>query len=318
MAEFLDPEQSEIVQYSSGSTGRPKRFLLPKEAMRLSARRTLAYFSLEPGMRVLACLPVEYIAGKMMLVRALVGQLELQLAEPSSSPLSAVEGNFDFAALVPLQLKAMMEAGEDLACIRQILVGGAPIPPALEESLRKLEYPALFESFAMSETISHFALRRINGPRATAAFQTMEEVRLEVDHRSCLRVDLPGITPGPVQSNDLVELAPDGRSFTWLGRADNLINSGGVKLIPEVLESRMAALLGRPCLLLPERDERLGQKLVLLVEVGHEAPPEGSPWQSILRGALSPHEVPRRIIPVKAIPLNASLKPDRQAAQTLL
>jgi len=254
----------------------------------------------------------------MMLVRALVGDLELHLAEPGASPLSSVEGSFDFAALVPLQLKSMLEGGEDLNRIRQILVGGAQIPPGLLRSVRELENPALFESFAMSETISHFALRRINGAHATASFQLMEGVRAEVDGRSCLRVEVPGITRGWVQSNDLVELAPEGGSFTWLGRADNLINSGGVKIIPEVLESRMASALGRPCLLLPEADERLGQRLVLLVELGAGDLPDVKGWESRMRATIPPHELPKRIIPVPELPRNASMKVDRQAASRLL
>lgn len=318
IAHFLDAEAGPILQESSGSTGSPKRFELSREAMLLSARKTLDFFEIIPGERVLTCLPVDYIAGKMMIVRALLGELDLCLAEPSSRPLESAEGNFRFASMVPMQVARSLEAGDELGRIASLLIGGGEIHPALRKDLEELKAMKVYESFAMTETVSHFALRRINGPGAQKSFRALEGVQLGVDDRGCLQVAVPGITPGQVQSNDLVELGEASLEFRWLGRADNLIKSGGINIIPEVLEEKISEILGMPCLLLPQADVLLGQKLVLLVEAPHGRGFDSGEVMNRLRGELNPLEQPRRIVTVSELPRLASFKPDRQAARSLL
>jgi O-succinylbenzoic acid--CoA ligase len=314
---FLDPSRGPIMQRTSGTTGDPGKHILERDAMRTSARRTNAFFGLRPGDRVLLGLPVQYIAGRMMVARALEGGLDLVLAEPSSTPLEGTEGTFRFVPMVPLQVHESLQQGAELSRIEILLVGGGELAPGLRSRLAGLESPEVYESFGMTETYSHFGLKRLNGPHPDRAFRLVEGAEVRADKRGCLVVDVEGVTAAPVHTRDLVEILDGGRGFRWLGRIDNVINTGGIKVIPEVLEERISALLGAPVLFLPRKDEKLGQALVMLVEwSGGGIPAER--WQQLLRESLMPHEVPKKIIPVKVLPRNASFKPDRKAAAGLL
>ena len=320
---FLDEAAGPVSQLTSGTTGVPKEMTLDREAMTNSARRTLEFFRLRPGERVLSCLPVDYIAGKMMAVRALVGGLDLVPAEPSGRPLKGMSGTFSFAAMVPMQLHGSLNAGDDLSVIRTLLVGGGELHPSLAERVAGVaaglggSVPRVFESFGMTETYTHVALRRINGTDPDKAFRLMEGVKARQDDRGCLVVEAPGVTFGEVVTNDLVELDAPGRSFRWLGRHDNLISTGGIKVLPEILEARIGSLIGAECLVLPRPDEKLGQRLVLVAEwPGEDAPLEE--WHILFRQQLALHEIPKQVITVPGLPRNASFKPDRQAAMKLI
>jgi len=320
---FLQSDSGAILQRSSGTTGDAKEFELSREAMQASALLTLSFFKLKQGERVLLCLPVDYIAGKMMVVRALVGGLDLVLTEPSSRPLNLVEGEFRFMPLVPLQVIESFGAGDDLSRTSILLIGGGELPTSLKAKIEALSIPEVYESFGMSETYTHFALRRINGPGQESSFRLLKGAVISLDTRGCLVVDLPGVTRGKVVTNDLVEIDEGGKSFTWLGRYDNVINTGGIKVIPEILEARIGSLLGATVLILPVEDEKLGQKILLMVEwkmtEAHTSFNKISDqWRSILGRALSSHELPKKIIPVPELPRNASHKPDRKAARALL
>lgn len=320
---FLVPASGPIYQSSSGTTGDPKRFELRREAMEASAIKTLWFFKLNPGERVLLALPVDYIAGKMMVVRALVGRLDLVLCEPSSRPLKSVEGSFRFVPMVPLQVHESIEGGDDLSRCGTLLIGGGELAASLREGLGALTSAEVFESFGMSETYTHFGLKRINGPNPDPCFRTLSGTKISTDSRGCLVVDLPGVTVGPVVTNDLVELCEGGDGFVWLGRYDNVINSGGIKVIPEILEERIGHLLGTTVLLLPQKDEKLGEKMVMLVEWEKSKNQESKEklhelWKSKLEGKLSSHELPKKLISINKLPRNASSKPDRIAARALL
>ncbi|MFH0758540.1 MAG: AMP-binding protein [Bacteroidota bacterium] len=308
--QFLDPVSGLILQRTSGTTGDPKKVILNREAMAASARKTLSFFKLRPGDRVLFCLPVDYIAGKMMVVRALVGGLDLVPAEPSGRPLAGTAGEFVFSAMVPLQVNESLQAGDYLGRIETLLIGGGELHPSLRQKLAEMSPPAIFESFAMTETYTHFALRQINGQEPGPGFRVLDGVEIGTDRRGCLVVDVPGITDGAVITNDLVDISEGGDGFQWLGRIDNVIKTGGIKVIPELLEKRISALLGKECLVLPLPDEKLGQRMVLLVEDPDPNPPADQ-WISQLKEQLPAHEVPRQVIAVPEIPRNASFKPDR-------
>ncbi|MEA3463446.1 MAG: AMP-binding protein [Bacteroidota bacterium] len=313
---FLDPSGGLIMQKSSGSTGDPKTFQLSREAMMLSAQRTLRFFDLKRGEVALLALPVHYIAGKMMVVRALVGGLDLRLVKPSSRPLLSLSGPVAFAAMVPLQIEESLNHGDPLNRISKLLIGGGELHPATRESLSSMHAPEVYESFGMTETYTHFALKRINGPHKHSGFRLLEGVRVGVDPRGCLEVEIPGITSGALLTNDLVEINPQGDGFTWLGRFDNVINTGGIKIIPELLEAQIGNIIGQECLVLPEADRKLGNRLVLLVEF--EGTPPVDTWLNLLRNNLSNYELPRRIIAVPSLPRNLSMKPDRTSAMERL
>jgi len=314
---FLDKGGEAIIQKTSGTTGEPAKVNLKRSAMIRSAEMTLDFFRLQPGDPVLLCLPVRYIAGKMMVVRALAGGLRLVTTEPASRPLKQVSRTFRFASMVPLQVHESVQHGDPLSLLDQLLVGGGGAYPALLRELEKLERPVIHESFAMSETYSHFALRRVNGTSPDSHFRLMEGVRIRRDQRGCLVVQVQGVTDGEVVTGDLVEIGRDGKGFRWMGRIDHVFKSGGIKVVPEVLEQRIGGWLKRPCLVLPEEDPGLGQRIVLLVETGGHPAPAGQ-WEELLRKKLPGHARPKRIVTVREFPRNSSFKPDRRAAAGLI
>jgi O-succinylbenzoic acid--CoA ligase len=314
---FLQSGEEGILQPTSGTTGDPGEVLLERPSMIRSAEMTLEFFYLRPGDRVLLCLPVRYIAGKMMVVRALVGGLSLITAEPASRPLVRMADSFRFASMVPLQVHESLRSGDPISKLDQLIIGGGELHRSLQEELEKAERPKVYETFGMTETCSHFALKRINGGKPDRYFRTMKGVRIRKDGRGCLVVNVPGVTDGEITTRDLVEINPEGNGFRWLGRMDNVIKSGGVKIIPEVLEERIGKWLGRNCLVLPETHPGLGQRVVLMVETGGRSVP-GDDWQELLRNKLTGPELPGRIVTVEKIPRNASFKPDRKAAVGLI
>jgi len=314
---FLDSSKGEITQYTSGTTGDPGRHLLLRESMWQSARKTLDFFKLVPGDRVLMCLPIRYIAGKMMVVRALVGGLDLILTEPSGRPLRELTQSVSLAALVPLQVHESLKHGDNLSRISKLIVGGGEIGHSSKKVLECLSQTAVYESFGMTETYTHFALRRINGDTPDLGFRLLEGASVSLDHRNCLVVHVEGVTQNPVTTNDLVEIDPSGSSFKWLGRYDHVINTGGIKVIPELLEEQIGRSLSLDCLLLGEPDERLGSRLILVVESPQADPPVDE-WLGTLKSFLSPYELPKRIVTLKEIPRNLSMKMDRRATQKIV
>ena len=260
-------ESEHILQRTSGSTGSPKEVYLSKKAMVKSALLTGDFLELGEGTRALLCLPVSSIAGKMMLVRALTLGWELTLVAPELTPLWSVTGDVDFAAMVPMQLQASLKT---LDRVGKVLVGGAPVSKNLRESLLGKK-TIVYESYGMSETASHIALRKLNPPDAEdssgelPAFKALPGITLEQDENDCLVVHAPFISNDPIQTNDLVSMQ-DAHSFQWLGRADHVVNSGGVKLIPELLEAQLEPVLKGRFFLTGIPDEVLGEKLVLIAE----------------------------------------------------
>ncbi len=263
LLDWLDEKQI-IEVNTSGSTGKPKSILLKKSHMVNSALATGNFFGLQPGNSALLCLPSDFIAGKMMLVRAMVLGLELDYVEPSTSPLEYVSNSYDFCAMVPLQLEKSLGK---LKMIRTLLVGGAPISNALEKKV-KHESTTVFETYGMTETITHVAVKKIHPVPSNVVetfFQTLPGVTVSMDSKDCLVLDAPDISDDKVITNDLVHLVSE-TEFKWLGRYDNIINSGGVKLIPEQIEAKLAKIISDRFFVTGFHDEKLGQKLVLLVE----------------------------------------------------
>ena len=256
-----------VALHSSGSTGTPKRFDAPKEFLCASARASLAAFGLHAGCRALLCLPLRYIAGKMMVVRALLGGWELVTAEPASAPLPA-DACFDFAALVPLQAARTLEQAdgrERLERIGTLLLGGGFIDAALEERLQGLTRCRVYASYGMTETYSHIALRRVNGAERSAAYTPLAgvSVTLSAEETLCITAPHLGITRS-LETNDRAELTPAG-SFRILGRRDAVINSGGIKIQAEDIERHLAAR-GITALARPAPHPQLGECVALMWE----------------------------------------------------
>lgn len=250
---------------TSGSTGMAKNIILQKQQMVNSALATGEYFDLKPEKTALLCLPADYIAGKMMLVRAMVLGLELDCVEASSSPLTLLSKDYDFAAMVPMQLE---ESLDDIERVKTLIVGGAAISRILQEKVQR-KSTAIFETYGMTETITHVAVRdvRLSVVKAQirSHFKALPSVILSIDDRDCLVISALKVSDNPVVTNDIVNLISE-TEFQWLGRYDNVINSGGIKLLPEQIESKLAALLSNKFFVAGIPDEKLGQKLILVVE----------------------------------------------------
>lgn len=248
-----------IEMKTSGSTGTPKTIRVDKQAMVNSAMATGDFFDLRSGNRALQCLPVKYVAGKMMLIRAIIIGLDLDYVEPSSHPMKDLDDmNYDFVAMVPLQAKNSLE---ELKHVKKLIVGGSLISPSLEKNLMKLP-TQVYETYGMTETVTHIAAKRVG----EKVFTVLPGVTISYDDRNCLVIHAPRIIADEtVVTNDLVELVNENQ-FKFLGRIDNVINSGGVKIIPEQVEHKLSGLIDKRYFIAPKEDAELGQKVVLVVE----------------------------------------------------
>ncbi|WP_425237325.1 AMP-binding protein [Ulvibacterium sp.] len=294
LLDWLD-EKPDVKVKTSGSTGIPKSILLKKSQMVNSALATGDFFELEPGSSALLCLPCDFIAGKMMLVRAMVLGLELHYVEPSSNPLEYNTNSYDFCAMVPLQLEKSLGR---LKRIRIVLVGGASVSNTLKKKVEH-ESTTIFETYGMTETITHIAVRKIHSAIPSkiveTSFQTLPGVTVSTDSRDCLVIDAPDVCDDKVITNDLVHLISK-TEFIWLGRYDNVINSGGIKLIPEQIEAKLSQIITDRFFVAGLPDEKLGQKLVLLVE--GETDTDYFLQEIISSGVLDKFEVPKAIYAV--------------------
>ena len=281
-------DSKEYVEVStSGSTGTPKKIRLSKQAMVKSAIKTGDFFNLEPGDRALHCLPTNFIAGKMMLIRAIILGLELDIIEPSSHPLIDYDKTYHFCAMVPLQLSKVFN---DIQNIKTLIVGGAPVTEKLKKEIKDIP-TKVYETYGMTETITHIAVKRLNHTtrKTVNIFKTLPDVSVSLDDRGCLVVHAPHVSEEEVVTNDIVKLHSE-TEFEWLGRIDNVINSGGIKIFPEQIESKLHPFIDRRYIIASLPDADLTEKVVLLVE-GEKMKLDKSVFSS-----LEKYEVPKEIL----------------------
>lgn len=259
---------------TSGSTGTPKEIILSRYQMIASARLTGEFLDLPKGTRALVCLNVNYIAGMMMLVRGLELDWQLTIVNPGSNPLLDVPmmADFDFVALVPMQLSAILQderTRERVGELGKVLLGGAPVSEILLRKVQVLKTP-VYQSYGMTETVSHVALRRLNGDVPQDDYQVLPGIEFGIDVRDCLYLRGTVTNDELLQTNDLVEITSP-TSFHWLGRVDSVINSGGVKISLDKMDRIVGKVLREMDIATEyfcwqELDEKLGQKLVLFME----------------------------------------------------
>ena len=248
---------------TSGSTGQPKKIKLMKQAMVNSAIATGNIFGLEPGDKALHCLPSHFIAGKMMFVRALVLGLEIDFVEPSAHPIFDYEKTYDFCAMIPLQLKHTINYVKN---IKTIIVGGSKVTKPLLQKIKNAE-PKFYETYGMTETVTHVAIRALESKanKKEDCFNALENVRFSQDERGCLIIHAPKLVSHDLVTNDIVKLNSE-TSFKYIGRFDNVVNSGGVKLFPEQIEDKLQPVIDNRFIVAGEDDATLGEKLILIVE----------------------------------------------------
>ncbi|MDQ2773057.1 MAG: AMP-binding protein [Bacteroidota bacterium] len=314
----------EFVLHTSGSTGTPSAITLRRRQLEASARRTADFFDLGPGDRALVCLNCEYIGGLMMLVRGLERNVHLTIVEPHADPFAdvAAEAEFDFAAFVPLQLKAALAAGRAprLDKMKAFLIGGAPADAALTLELQPLK-AAAWLTYGMTETCSHVALRRLNGPAASSSFRVLPGIAAAQDERGCLTLRGDVTDDQLIVTNDVVRLL-DGHTFEWLGRADFVINSGGVKVPAEKVELVLDVALAeigasRRCFVAGQPDARLGQAVTAFIEGEALKDAQETRLKSLLAERLGRYEQPRQLRYVPAFAATPNGKLDRAATLRL-
>ncbi|MDK7375133.1 AMP-binding protein [Weeksella virosa] len=265
---YNDDKKVEV--QTSGSTGIPKKMMLTKSNMKKSAELTGKYLSLEKGNTALLAMPVNYIAGKMMLVRAIVLGLKLICSTPRSvflwedfQQLNLPNDTIDFVALTPMQVEKSIDFVSHCRCL---IIGGAPLNQHTKDKLYKFRN-RIFETYAMTETITHIAFKQLRNeqyPNQKNSFEVFDEIEISQDARSCLQIKTPYYDE-ILTTNDVVEIL-SGKEFIWIGRADNIINSGGIKLYPEKIEEKLKPYLQRAFYVSSKRDDLLGEKLILMIE----------------------------------------------------
>jgi len=315
LADWFNDSEEMTVQ-TSGSTGEPKLIRVRKTQMMNSACATCYQLRLAPGDRILLCMSLQFIAGKMMVVRALVAGLDLHLVPPSGYPLKDTNLKFRFAAMVPMQIYNCLQVSlerERLQNIAVLLVGGSAVDPKLEKELQAFPNP-VYASYGMAETLSHIALRRINGPEASEYFMPLPSVTVFLSEEHCLNIDAPLVCSHRLYTNDKAEMRGDG-SFRILGRIDNVINTGGIKVQIELLEAFLSDFIDLPFAVSSLPDEKFGEIIVLAVEGILD---DALLTQTLHAENLPAHQFPKQIITLDRLPRTESGKINRSMLREML
>lgn len=313
-------DSDRVLVHTSGSTGKPKPMMVEKKRMLNSARITCDFLGLKPGDSALLCMSLDYIAGKMVVVRSIERHLHLISVSPSGHPLKDIDlkgvngkdvnGEITFAAMVPMQVYNTLQVPEErerLTHIRHLIIGGGAIDASLEKELQALPGNiAIWSTYGMTETLSHIALRRINGAEASEWYQPFDSVKISQTEEGCLVIDAPLVCAETLVTNDIVEI--EKLRFRIKGRKDNVICSGGIKIQIEEVEEFLKPHLEKPFMLAKKKDEKFGEIAVLLSEDKGIKKVEAT-----IRRLLSDHKywIPREFLHVDHLPLTETGKPKR-------
>ena len=323
LAEFLEEwfDGRDVLKvHTSGSTGRPKELWVEKRRMLNSASMTISFLGLGRGESALLCMPLAYIAGKMVVVRAMAAGLNLIPVQPSGHPVRGLDKAPYFAAMTPMQVWNILNSedpGEALCLrgIQELIIGGGAIDDKLADMLKAFPN-RVWSTYGMTETLSHIALRRLSGPQTSELYTPFAGVVLSQDPDGALIIDAPSVNPEVLHTNDLVEFNGNGQ-FRVLGRKDNTINTGGVKVQIEEVEALLRDHLDCPFMVVPAPDPKFGQIIVLLVEM--DFPDSGcvilddtSINSAIL--SLPKYWQPKKVFATKHLPLTGTGKLDRARA----
>ena len=310
-----------VLVHTSGSTGSPKPMLVEKRRMEDSARITCQFLGLKPCDTALLCMSLDYIAGKMMVVRALTCGLKLIAVKPCGCP--EWEGDVDFAAMVPIQVYNLLQTEEGrnrLKTIKHLIIGGGAVDEAMARELKSFPN-AVWSTYGMTETLSHIALRRLSGPEASEWYTPFEGVTLSLNEDNCLVIDAPAVHDGPLITNDIAELEltsihhPPSTihhpiRFRILGRKDNVICSGGIKIQIEEVERLLRPHLSAPFMITKRPDKKFGEQVVLLTESK-----DIDNVVDICQRVLPKYWHPRSYLHINQLPMTETGKPARKMAE---
>lgn len=315
--EFVSDWQSDsptLLVHTSGSTGKPKPMLVEKRRMEASARITCGFLGLRAGDTALLCMPLDFIAGKMVVVRSLVWGLRLMAVEPSGHPLKGLTESPTFAAMVPMQVYNSLKVEEErrlLRDIKHLIIGGGAVNSDMAEELRGFPN-AVWSTYGMTETLSHIALRRLSGAEASEWYEPFDGVGVTTSADGCLVIDAPAVCAQSLVTNDIAEIAPDGRRFRIRGRRDNVVCSGGLKLQIEEMEARLQPHLNVPYMISKRPDDKFGEAVVLLAVTD-----DMESVCEVCRKHMPRYEQPRYFLAVSELPMTPSGKPARAEAMKL-
>ena len=307
-----------LILHTSGSTGTPKPIELHRSQMVASARMTGSAFNIGEGTKALVCLNIDFIAGTMMLVRGLELGWDLTIIKPSSNPLRDIpsQTEFDFTALAPMQLLNCIrdpDTANDAKRFGKILLGGAPVSTTLQNEIqrRKLE---VYQSYGMTETVSHVAIRQLS-PVLEEDYRILGETIWGIDERGCLNVSGPVTNHERIQTNDIIEMTSP-VTFKWIGRVDNVINSGGMKIVLDKIDDILSHIffeLDIQNLFFSwyDLDELLGQKLILFIE-GNEDSALFDRIRQEIRKRIKAYETPKHVYFVQKFEKTATDKIDKK------
>ena len=300
--------------HTSGSTGTPKPMQVEKKRMMASARLTCSFLGLKEGDSALLCMPLQYIAGKMVVVRSLVAGLKLIPVAPSGHPLKDLKEAPTFAAMIPMQVFNTLQVPKEkdkLKKIKHLIIGGGAIDDALATELK--DFPNhVWSTYGMTETLSHIALRRLNGKDASNWYTPFDNVRIRLSEEGTLIIHAPNVCAEELTTNDIAEINEEGK-FRILGRKDNTINSGGVKIQIEQVEACLKKHLDVPFQITARADAKFGEIVVLLY---NKVKDEASVRQAC-EEALPTYWVPKAYIAVDELPMTGTGKPDRATARRI-
>ena len=307
-----------IITSTSGTSGKPKSVKIKKKHMVNSAIATGTFFNLPSKTTALLCLSTNFIAGKMMLVRALVLGWQLDIVEAKMNPLEKITKDFDFSAMVPLQLHHSLGK---INQIKKLIVGGAPVSKSMLNEIKNLK-TKIFATFGMTETVSHIAVKKLNHFEVDTNdvyFSVLPNVEILTDLNGCLVIEAPKISDNIIVTKDLVKIFSDAQ-FEWLGRFDNIINSGGVKIIPEQVEKKLQEIITNRFFISSSPDDILGEKLILVIETGSNQSKEKSFYIDLISKfkTLHKYEIPKEIFLIEEFQETKTKKIQRKKTLDLL
>lgn len=270
---------------TSGTTGIPKKIIIEKSFAISSAESTLDFLNITEGQNALLCMNPSTIAGKMMIVRSIVGDLNLYIVEPKMN-VDIPGETIHFSAMVPLQVENSI-SNPHFSKIQKLIIGGAVINNQLWTEIHQSNIEA-YQTFGSTETVSHIAMRKIEREKST--YKTLPGIEIETNDVNQLIINAPKIGVHKLITNDIINRI-NHREFEWLGRKDFIINSGGVKLNPEEIETKLNPIIKECFFITSAPDETLGEKVVLVIE-GEK----NNYSKNDLRTVLSKYQTPKNII----------------------
>lgn len=301
---------------TSGSTGMPKEIRVKKSRMMASAAMTCSFFGLERGDNALLCMNLKYIGAKMMVVRSLVCGMNLIVRPATGHPFSDISVHLSLAAVVPMQMFNTMTVPAEAEIAGKtefIIIGGGAVSSDLQNLVKRLPN-AVYSTYGMTETLSHIALRRLNGNDATDCYVPLPGVSLSLSDDNTLQIKAPSLCDSVLKTNDLAELDSNGH-FRILGRLDNVINSGGIKVYPEQIEEKLEGVINRPFVITSLPDPKFGEIIVLMVEGKEPLPSEVA---RALKDILPHYMLPKHIVCVDHIPLTENGKIARAECRKII